>query len=53
MQMSSCFRSGCFLALRKFGTVDDVAEVVAFLVSNGANYITGQTINVNGGLYMN
>jgi 3-oxoacyl-[acyl-carrier protein] reductase len=37
--------------LGRFGTADDVAETVAFLASEGAAYITGQTIHVNGGLY--
>ena len=34
------------------GTADDVANVVAFLVSDGANYITGQVINADGGMLM-
>ncbi|HSV31299.1 MAG TPA: 3-oxoacyl-[acyl-carrier-protein] reductase [Atribacteraceae bacterium] len=38
--------------LKRWGTPEDVAEVVAFLVSPSAGYITGQTIHVNGGLYM-
>jgi 3-oxoacyl-[acyl-carrier protein] reductase len=31
---------------------EDVAAIVAFLVSDEASYITGQVIGVNGGLYM-
>jgi 3-oxoacyl-[acyl-carrier protein] reductase len=38
--------------LRRSGEVREVAEVVRFLAGDGASYITGQTIHVNGGLYM-
>jgi 3-oxoacyl-[acyl-carrier protein] reductase len=40
------------IPLGKFGTVDDVASVVGFLVGDEASYITGQVIRVNGGLYI-
>ena len=34
----------------RFGLVEEVAEVVSFLASESSGYITGQTINVNGGM---
>ena len=37
--------------LRRFGEPEEVAEAVSFLVSEGASYITGETISVNGGMY--
>lgn len=41
------------IPLRRLGQAEDIAETVAFLASDAANYITGETIHVNGGLYMN
>jgi 3-oxoacyl-[acyl-carrier protein] reductase len=38
--------------LGKFGTADDVANLALFLASALSSYITGQVINVDGGLYM-
>jgi 3-oxoacyl-[acyl-carrier protein] reductase len=40
------------IPLGRFGGVDDVAAAVVFLAGNQANYLTGQTLHVNGGLYM-
>jgi len=40
------------IPLKRMGTPEEVAEVVRFLASDGASYITGQVIHVNGGLYM-
>jgi len=40
------------IPLGRFGTCEDVADAVSFLVGRGAGYITGQVINVNGGLFM-
>jgi 3-oxoacyl-[acyl-carrier protein] reductase len=38
--------------LGRLGSADDVAHAVAFLASKEAGYITGETIHVNGGMYM-
>lgn len=38
--------------LGSLGQVDDIAAAVAFLLSSDSTYITGQTLSVNGGLYM-
>jgi acetoacetyl-CoA reductase/3-oxoacyl-[acyl-carrier protein] reductase len=35
----------------RIATVEEIARVVAFLASDDAGYITGQTINANGGMY--
>jgi 3-oxoacyl-[acyl-carrier protein] reductase len=40
------------IPLKRLGTVKDIAKVVYFLVSDNANYITGQVINVDGGMVM-
>jgi 3-oxoacyl-[acyl-carrier protein] reductase len=38
--------------LGRLGAAEDVAQAVAFLASPGASYITGETLHVNGGMYM-
>ena len=38
--------------LKRLGRPDDIAAAVAFLASHGAAYITGVTLHVNGGMYM-
>ncbi|MGG4605222.1 SDR family NAD(P)-dependent oxidoreductase [Paenalcaligenes sp. Me131] len=38
--------------LKRFGTAQEVADVILFLCSDLASFVTGETIHVNGGLYM-
>ena len=40
------------IPLGRLGEVDDLVEAVAFLASDGAGYITGQVLGVDGGMYM-
>ncbi len=40
------------IPMAKLGSADDVAGAVLYLVSDAAGYVTGQTIHVNGGMYM-
>ncbi|MDO8282726.1 MAG: 3-oxoacyl-[acyl-carrier-protein] reductase [Thermodesulfovibrionia bacterium] len=40
------------IPLREFGTPEDVANASIFLASNESDYLTGQVIHVNGGMYM-
>ena len=39
------------ILLRRMGKPEEVANTCVFLGSNNSSYITGQAINVNGGLY--
>ena len=41
------------IPLNRFGKVGEVSDTVVFLASNSASYITGETININGGMSMN
>ena len=40
------------IPLKRMGTAQDVANVVKFLASDDSSYITGQVINVDGGMLM-
>ena len=39
------------IPMKRFGTPEEVAEVVGFLASKGSSYVNGEVISVNGGLY--
>lgn len=41
------------IPLQRIGCPEDIAQAVAFLASDAAGYITGQTLHVNGGMYTN
>ena len=40
------------IPLSRFGKPEEVSELIEFLITDQASYITGQTIHINGGLYM-
>ena len=41
-----------FDAMKRYGQVEEIAGVVSFLASDDASYVTGQVIEISGGLYM-
>ena len=40
------------IPLSRFGKPEEVGKLIEFLITDEASYITGQTIHINGGLYM-
>ncbi len=40
------------IPMKRLGQVEDIAKAVSFLTSDGAGFITGETLSVNGGMYM-
>ena len=40
------------ISMKRYGEPEEVASVVAFLCSDDASYVTGQTIEISGGLMM-
>jgi 3-oxoacyl-[acyl-carrier protein] reductase len=40
------------IPMKRFGTAEEVARIVLFLLSDAAAYVTGQVLGVNGGMYM-
>ena len=38
------------IPMQRYGTTGEIADTVAFLLSDGAGYITGQNIRIDGGL---
>ena len=48
--VTACYEAS--IPLKRLGSTSDVAEGVAFLLSDGAGYITGESLKINGGLYM-
>jgi 3-oxoacyl-[acyl-carrier protein] reductase len=40
------------IPLQRFGTAEEVASLVAYLLSDAANYITGQELSIDGGMYI-
>ncbi|MCK5425670.1 MAG: SDR family oxidoreductase, partial [Emcibacter sp.] len=40
------------IPLRRLGEAEEIANAVAYLVSDGASFVTGSTLTINGGQYM-
>ena len=55
MSRDRLLRAGAFLDKHLFDPIqpEDIAAAVGFLASPGAAYVTGTTVHVNGGMFMN
>jgi 3-oxoacyl-[acyl-carrier protein] reductase len=51
LQSAAVQKASETILLKRMGTVEEIANAVAFLASDESSYITAQTININGGLY--
>ena len=40
------------IPMNRFGTPDEVAQIVCFLLSEASSYVTGATLDITGGIYM-
>jgi len=40
------------IPVKRLGTIEDIAHLICFLASDDASFITGETVNINGGYYM-
>ena len=52
MTESQRARCNALIPMQRVGQVEDIAKVALFLCSDSASYMTGQTLHVNGGMYM-
>ena len=41
------------IPMNRFGKPNEIAETILFLINESTSYITGETISINGGMYMN
>ena len=41
------------IPMNRFGKPNEIAKTILFLVDEATSYITGETISINGGMYMN
>ena len=41
------------IPMNRFGQPNEIAKTILFLIEDSTSYITGETISINGGMYMN